>query len=72
MFSLKDYVEYKVGDFYINNNILTVPVYITVEEEKIENEVSKLKEALFNLRKLFGKDYAIVVIKDKIEIMKEE
>jgi len=72
MFNLRDYVECKVGDFYINNKIITIPVYITADEEKIKSEVSELKEALFNLRKLFGKDYALVVTEDKIKFMKEE
>lgn len=72
MFSLKDYVECKVGDFYINNNIITIPAYITIDEEKIKGEVSELKEILFNLRKLFGKDYVLVVTEDKIKFMKEE
>ena len=72
MFEFKDCVKLKVGDFYVNGKVITVPINITANEEKIEDEIDELKESLFNLRKLFGKDYVIIVTEDKIKFMKEE
>jgi len=72
MFESKDYVKLKVGDFYVNGKTITIPVNITADKEKLEDEVSELKESLFNLRKLFGKDYVLIVTEDKIKVMKEE
>lgn len=72
MFEFKDCVKLKVGDFYVDGATIAIPVNITANEEKIEDEVSELKEALFNLRKLFGKDYVLIVTEDKIKVMQEE
>ncbi len=72
MFEINDCVKLKVGDFYVNGRTITIPVNIITNEEKIEDEVNELTESLFNLRTLFGKDYVLVVTKDRVKIMSEE
>ena len=72
MFEFNDCVKLKVEDYYVNGKTITIPVNITMNEEKIEDEIDELTEALCNLRKLFGKDYVLVVTKDRVRIMSEE
>lgn len=72
MFDLKSYINFKTEQYNINDKTYTIPIYIDINTEKITEDTLELKEALMNLRKIFNKNYTIVVTKTKIRLFSEE
>ena len=71
MFELKNYINFEDAEYNICDKTIKIPI-CSLDKEKISEEATKLRNDLLNLRKMIGKDYALVVIGDKIKIMKEE
>ena len=71
MFNLKDYVNVEIGKGAFEDGKFNIPVNITTNDFKIESDINELKAALFTIRKILGKDYTLIVTKDRIKLRKE-
>lgn len=71
MFNLRDYIDIEIGKGIFENGKFNVPVNITTNDFKIESDINELKEVLFTIRKILGKDYVFIVTEDKIRLMEE-
>ena len=71
MFNLRDYIDIEIGKGIFENGKFNVPVNITTNDFKIESDINELKEVLFTIRKILGKDYVFIVTKDKVKLMEE-
>jgi len=71
MFNLRDYIDIEIGKGIFEDGKFNVPVNITTNDFKIESDINELKEVLFTIRKILGKDYVFIVTEDKIRLMEE-
>ena len=72
MFNLRDYIDVEIGKGTFENRECSIPVHITINDFKIENDINELTTILFTIRKILGKDYVFIVTEDKIKLMKEK
>ena len=68
MFKLNDYL--KILDSYYQDNHVTIN--LTIDEQKIHDDVKMLKETLMNFKEIVKKNFSITVIDDDIIIMVED
>jgi len=71
MFNLRDYIDIEIGKGIFEDGKFNVPVNITTNDFKIESDINELKEVLFTIRKILGKDYVFIVTEDKVKLMEE-
>lgn len=71
MFNLRDYINIEIGKGIFEDGKFNVPVNITTNDFKIESDINELKEVLFTIRKILGKDYVFIITEDKIRLMEE-
>lgn len=71
MFNLEDYYDIKINKGIFENEVYNIPVKIILNSSKIESDINELRETLIRIRKILGKNYAFIVTKDKVKLMKE-
>ena len=71
MFNLRDYIDVEIGKGIFEDGKFNIPVNVTTNDFKIESDINELKAVLFTIRKILGKDYALIVTKDKVKLMEE-
>ena len=71
MFNLRDYIDIEIGKGIFEDGKFNVPVNITTNDFKIESDINELKEVLFTIRKILGKDYVFIVTEDRVRLMEE-
>ena len=71
MFNLRDYIDVEIGKGTFENGKFNIPVNVITNDFKIESDVNELKAALLTIRKILGKDYALIVTEDKVKLMEE-
>ena len=72
MFDLEKYI--KVNRTYLkrdNNGRITAHMNINIDDEEISKEIEELRKNLLNIRKILGYDFALIVSKNGIKVMKE-
>ena len=72
MFNLRDYINVEIEKGVFEDGKFSIPVNITTNDFKIESDINELKAILFTIRKILGKDYALIVTKDKVKLRKQD
>lgn len=68
MFKIKNYTNFQIGETIYSNQEIIIPVKINIDEQKIEKDLKKMRKMLFNLRKLYDKDFILIVTENNIEL----
>ena len=68
MFKIKNYTDLQIGNAIYSDQTVTIPVNRTINDEKIEKDIKKMKKMLLNLRELYGKDFILTVTENNIKL----